>query len=93
MSEAQDKAYDETTEAMQQLEIELKILHLLSIYPVISPTMLQGGLGPYTKAALWRPVLAKLVAQGKVIETQENLQTPSDRYNTYTKLSLATVDE
>lgn len=69
-------------------DIEAKILHILGIYPVISPTMLQSGLGPYTKPALWRPVLALLIAEGKVVETQESLQTPSERYNTYSKLSL-----
>lgn len=69
-------------------DIEAKILHILHIYPVISPTMLQSGLGPYTKPALWRPILARLVREGVVEETQVSLQTPSDRYNTYTKLSL-----
>jgi len=93
MSEAQDKAFEETNAQMQEVEIEAKILHILGIYPTISPTMLQGGLGPYTKPALWRPVLAKLVEEGKVIESQESLQTPSDRYNTYTKLSLASNSE
>ncbi len=70
------------------IEVEAKILHLLKIYPIISPTMLQGGLGPYTKPAIWRPALQKLIEEGKVEETQESLQTPSERYNTYTKLSL-----
>jgi len=70
-------------------EIETKILHLLRIYPIISPTMLQGGLGPATRPAQWRPVLIDLIEQGKVIEEQESMQTPSERYNTYSKLSLA----
>ena len=69
-------------------EIETRILHLLRIYPVISPTMLQSGLGPSTKPAQWRPVLVDLIANGKVLEQQESMQTPSERYNTYTKLSL-----
>jgi len=68
--------------------VKAKILHLLKIYPVISPTMLQSGLGPYTKPAIWRPALAELISEGKVIETQESLQTPSERYNTYSKLAL-----
>jgi hypothetical protein len=72
-------------------EVEAKILHLLNIYPVISPTMLQSGLGPYTKPSLWRPVLARLIANGQIVESQESLQTPSERYNTYVKLSLPRV--
>ncbi len=77
--------------------IETKILHLLKIYPIISPTMLQSGLGPSTKPAQWRPVLSRLIVSGAVIETHEDIQTPSDRYNTYSKLSLpgttVSVDE
>lgn len=69
-------------------DIEAKILHLLGIYPIISPTMLQSGLGPSTKPAQWRPVLVSLIAAGRVIEEQESMQTPSERYNTYSKLSL-----
>ena len=69
-------------------EIREKILHILRIYPIISPTMLQSGLGPYTKPAKWRPVLATLIEEEAVIEDQLSLQTPSDRYNTYTLLKL-----
>lgn len=65
------------------------IIHLLRIYPVVSPTMLQSGLGPYVKPAIWRPVLQDLIAEGVVVEDQETLQTPRGRYNTYTKLHLA----
>ena len=78
----------ETSVLEIEKEVEAKIIHLLSIYPIISPTMLQGGLGPYTKPAVWRPVLQQLIASGRVVEDQESLQTPTDRYNTYTKLSL-----
>ena len=54
------------TEGIAEAEIEVKILHLLGIYPIISPTMLQGGLGPSVKPALWRPVLARLINEAKV---------------------------
>lgn len=68
-----------------------KILHILKIYPIISPTMLQGGLGPYMKPVEWRPVLQALVADGLVIETQKSMRTPLERYNTYTMLHLPTT--
>jgi len=82
-----DKKKDNQDELTPEM-IETKIVHLLGIYPIISPTMLQSGLGPSTKPAQWRPVLQQLIADGKVIEQQQSLQTPSDRYNTYSKLSL-----
>ncbi len=65
-----------------------KILHILSLYPIISPTMLQGGLGPYMKPIQWRPVLEALIAEGLVTESQRSRQTHQERYNTYTFLHL-----
>ncbi len=72
-------------------EIGIKILHILSIFPVISPTMLQSGLSPGLKPVLWKPVLRDLIKQGKVVQTEESKMTPAHRYNEYTKLSLPTV--
>lgn len=72
----------------EQEEIRIKIIHLLGIYPVISSTMLQGGLGPQLKPAYWRPVLTQLIEDGIVKEESESMQTPGGRHNSYTKLSL-----
>lgn len=65
------------------------IVHMLSIYPVLSPTMLQAGIGPYQKPAHWRPILEELIQNGVVVREQEERKTPKDRHNTYTKLRLA----
>ena len=77
-----------TEEDLDPETIKDKILHILKIYPIISPTMLQGGLGPYMKPAQWRPVLQDLIASGKVKETQRSMRTHQERYNTYTMLHL-----
>ena len=69
-------------------EIRIKILHILSIYPIISPTMLQSGLGASWRPLFWRPVLEALIEEGKVMEAKTSMITPMNRYNTYTKLSL-----
>jgi len=69
-------------------DIEDKIMHLLAIYPVISPTMLQGGLGPYIKPRRWRALLEKLKKAGMVVESKESKETTTSRYNTYVKLHL-----
>lgn len=77
----------------QEQEIVDKILHILAIYPTISPTMLQSGLGPQLKAKVWRPVLLRLIESEQVYETKESCMSPAGRYNTYVKLSLGPVDE
>lgn len=69
-------------------DVERRILHILTVYPVISPTMLQSGLGPYMKPRVWRPVLQALIANGQVVEGQDSRQTPIGRYNSYAKLYL-----
>lgn len=81
---------DEPTElnAFEQEEIKEKIIHLLKIYPIISPTMLQGGLGPYIKPRVWRPALEKLIEDGIVIQTQETILSPGGRYNVHNKIQL-----
>ena len=79
---------DTSKHEMTEEQISTKILHLLSIYPIVSPTMLQGALGPSMKPVLWRPVLDVLIADGQVVQEQESMMTPTERYNTYTKLML-----
>ena len=70
-----------------------RILHILSVYPQISPTMLQGGLGPQTKPEVWRPVLKELIDDGSVVSSEDNRTTPAGRYHSYQILQLAEVFE
>lgn len=70
-------------------DIASKILHLLKIYPIISPAMLQAGIGPSIKSSVWRPVLKGLVSKGTVVESSLAGETHTGRFNTYTMLSLA----
>lgn len=65
-----------------------KIVHLLKIYPIISPTMLQGGLGPYVKPKVWRPVLEQLIDEGIIEQRQETHLSPGGRYNVHNMIQL-----
>ncbi len=85
-----------TAETFNETEVQMTremIIHLLGIYPIVSNTMLQSGLGPAVKPVLWRPILGELIEEGVVIRDQETLQTPYGRYNSYTKLSLSDDSE
>lgn len=73
-------------------KIRERIVHILSIYPVINGTMLQGALGPYTKAGNWRPALDELIEEGIVLrEHTDQILTPAGRYNSYELLRLRSV--
>ena len=70
-----------------------RIVHLLEIYPVLSPTLLQGALGPQTKAAHWKPILEDLIKTGDVKREFVVATPPSGRTHTYTLLSLNGVHQ
>lgn len=70
-------------------EIREKIVHVLSIYPIISPTMLQAGLGPTLAPAKWRPSLEVMIANGTVKRNTVTVKSPTGRHNSYSKLRLA----
>ena len=69
--------------------LEAKILLLLEVYPVISPTMLQAGLGPQIPPAKWRPVLDKMLADGTVKQGSDYRQGVTGRYRTFLKVGLS----
>src|SRR5688572_23414578 len=69
--------------------IREKIIHALTIYPQLSHSMLQVGIGTSLPPALWRPVLDQLKRQGIVVEHTQSVKSPAGRDQTYEILSLA----
>lgn len=63
-----------------------KICHVLSVYPQISPSMLQIALN--VSAPTWKPILEDLIDTGKVERKHTVSPTPTGRHQTYTILSL-----
>lgn len=74
-------------EAME-LSIRTKIIHVLSIYPCISPTMLQIGIGPGLAPEFWHGVMEAMIMEGEISKTQVQAQAPSGRTQTYTRIQL-----
>lgn len=69
--------------------VRQKILHTLSIYPKLSHSMLQIGLGTSFPSSLWRPVLDQLISEGQVISVQHKETNPvTNREQIYTLLGL-----
>lgn len=69
-------------------DIEAKIQHLLKIYPAVSPSMMQVGLGPSLPSKIWKPVLRDLIERGLVKEDVFMHMTSTGRSQAYTVLSL-----
>ena len=72
----------------QKEELRERILHVLDVYPGISPTMLQMGLGPATKPRDWKPILEHLIEIGEVIRHSVSGLSPHERHHSYVKLTL-----
>lgn len=69
-------------------EIEEKILFMLGIYPIMTHTMLQIALGTDNRSSTWRPILNKLVDEGKVIIDEIPRKTPKGQHRSYTRIYL-----
>ena len=68
--------------------IRTRLIHTLTIYPGISPSMLQVGIGTAISPKMWHPIMQKLKDEGLVIEDERMAQNPGGRDLTYKKLSL-----
>lgn len=68
--------------------IKDKIRHLLQIFPRISPSMLQIGLGTSLPPSIWRPILQELLDQKIVLMEEVPGQSVSGRPRSYEVLSL-----
>ena len=72
-------------------QIGEKILHLLGIFPKISPSMMQIGIGSSLPASIWRASLSRLIEEGKVVEDILVSTSPTGRTQTYTIIRLSST--
>ncbi len=71
--------------------MEKNIVHILSIFPKISPSMLHITLGSSIPKAMWNPSLESLIADGTVMREEHVCSAPNGRSRHYTLLSLVTI--
>ena len=60
-------------------EIRERILHLLEIFPYLSRSMIQIGLGPNCSPKFWDPVLTQLVELNKIKLVETTVASPGGR--------------
>ena len=72
--------------------IRRRIVHTLTIYPRLSNSMLQVGIGTGIPPRLWHPVLERMVAEGTVKRTIVKAVNPvTQREQVYTLLESEAV--
>jgi hypothetical protein len=70
-----------------------RLLHVLTIYPGISASMLQVGIGTAISPKMWHPVMAELKKTGQVYETEFAAKAPNGRDLTYKKLFVRAPEQ
>lgn len=78
-----------TEVSMEGKIIQEKILHILRLYPTISPSMLQVGIGNAIPPSIWRPNYEILRNARVVIERHETHESPGGRFIQYTFVELS----
>lgn len=78
---------------VQYADIHNRIIHVLTLYPKLSPTMLQMGLGPQTETKIWKPILEEMILKDEVVREFVTLLSPGGRWKSYTFLSLRVPGE
>lgn len=68
--------------------IKDRIKYILSIYPKVSPSMLQIGIGTSIPPDLWRPVLDEMINTDEVERTQL-ISNNANRKRKHVVVSLA----
>lgn len=90
LAEAHNEYDDLPTEvSMADKIIQEKILHILDLYPSVSPAMLQVGIGTSIPPAIWKPYLDMFIKSGIVIKREETRATPTGRFINYTFLEMS----
>lgn len=69
-----------------------RIMRILHIYPKISPSMLQIGLGTSLPPAIWRPILDTMIAEGIVTREDVHGATGSGRQKSYEIIRLVVAN-
>jgi hypothetical protein len=81
-----------STESLED-SIKAKILHILKIYPHVSPSMLQVGLGSSLPSKAWRPVLEAMLTSEEISEDVIMATTAGGRHQTYTVIRLTSTPQ
>lgn len=66
-----------------------RIIQALMIYPRLSPSMLQVGIGTAVPSSMWRPTLERLILENVVLRTQLPVVTMTGRHKNCEILELS----
>jgi hypothetical protein len=68
--------------------LKQRITHILSIYPELSPSMIQVALGASISSRWWKPVLEQMVNEGTLARRFAYSKGPGGKGRSYTLIRL-----
>ena len=71
-----------------QTQIQEQLTHLLKVYPVLSPTLIQGLLGSNIRPTFWKPVLEAMIDEGSISRDEVQAQNAYGQFRSYTCIRL-----
>jgi hypothetical protein len=83
--------HDEDFTELQKVQdvLRQKIKHALTVWPYLSGSMIQIGLGTAVPPVLWRPVLQSMIDQKEITVLEIYARSPTGRDQKYTVYKLS----
>lgn len=84
---------DETLISLREARriLRAKIIHTLTIWPKLSPSMLQVGIGTSISPNIWKPILEQMIESGELVREEKHAKSHIGRDQVYTILQLGNV--
>jgi hypothetical protein len=70
-------------------QIRKQLIHLLRLYPVLSPTMIQSSLGGKVRPSVWRPIMESMIKEGTLVRNEVVSENSWGQFRSYTCIKLA----
>jgi hypothetical protein len=88
------EADDDTLMSLREARriLRAKIIHTLTIWPKLSPSMLQVGIGTSISPNIWKPILEQMIATGELNREERHAKSHIGRDQVYTILSLGDIN-
>ena len=69
--------------------IHKQLEHLLQVYPVLSPTMIQSALGTKVRPVIWKPIMELMIKEGILVRNEIVSKNSWGQLRSYTRIRLA----
>ncbi len=72
--------------------IHKQLAHLLQVYPVLSPTMIQSCFGARVRPVIWKPIMELMLQEGVLVRNEVVSKDSWGQLRSYTCIRLNTND-